>query len=326
MRLRRFAGRRVAARPVLICAPFALHGATIADFAKGHSLIEALQRGGIGPMYVTEWRSATPQMRFLSIDALLADLNVAIDEVGAVVDLIGICQGGWMAVAYAARFPEKVRRLVIAGAPIDVAAGDSPMSRVAKITPRSVFEDLVSLGDGLILGQRAISLWGPPTVPLAMICDILQIPDVERTAGQRRLADRFRTWYATTVDLPGVFYLQVVNWLFKENRLARNMFVALGRPADLPSVTHPTFLLAAEDDEVVAPEQLFAASRRMGTPPGQMRQVTVKGPHLSLFMGRRTLTETWPTIAAWLCATAPDADRAHSGVARSNRGKARHRS
>src|SRR5262249_26804913 len=40
----------------LICAPFALHGATIVDFAPGHSLIAALQSAGIGRMLVTDWR------------------------------------------------------------------------------------------------------------------------------------------------------------------------------------------------------------------------------------------------------------------------------
>ena len=33
--------------PAFICAPFALHYATIADFAPGHSVVEALRGGGI---------------------------------------------------------------------------------------------------------------------------------------------------------------------------------------------------------------------------------------------------------------------------------------
>ena len=57
----------------LICAPFALHGATIADFAKGHSLVEALRGAGCQRLLVTDWRSATPEMRYLSIDSYLAD-------------------------------------------------------------------------------------------------------------------------------------------------------------------------------------------------------------------------------------------------------------
>jgi hypothetical protein len=50
-----------------------LHYATIADFAPGHSVVEALRDGGGGRIHVTDWRTAGPDMRFLSIDNYLAD-------------------------------------------------------------------------------------------------------------------------------------------------------------------------------------------------------------------------------------------------------------
>jgi pimeloyl-ACP methyl ester carboxylesterase len=84
-------------------------------------------------------------MRFFSIDTYLADLNVAVDELTPPVDLVGLCQGGWLALVYAARFPGKVRRLVLAGAPVDVDAAESPMSRAVRGIPLSTFESLVRL-------------------------------------------------------------------------------------------------------------------------------------------------------------------------------------
>src|SRR6266540_4760632 len=88
------------AMPTLICAPFALHRATIADFAPGHSLVRALRGAGLSRICVTDWLSAGPEMRYLSIDNYLADLDVAVDELGGNVDLIGLCQGGWMALLF----------------------------------------------------------------------------------------------------------------------------------------------------------------------------------------------------------------------------------
>jgi hypothetical protein len=52
---------------------------------------------------------------------------------------------------------------------------------------------------------------------------------------------RFRAWYATTVDLPGTYYLQAVEWLFKEHRLAAGRLVALGQRIDLAAVRQPVF-------------------------------------------------------------------------------------
>ncbi|MBI5908713.1 MAG: alpha/beta fold hydrolase, partial [Betaproteobacteria bacterium] len=108
--------------PTLLCAPYALHGAGIVDLAPGHSLVAALREAGLGRLFVTHWRSANADMRFLAIDDYLADLTVLVDQLGGRVNLIGLCQGGWMSLLYAARFPAKVSKLVLAGAPIDIAA------------------------------------------------------------------------------------------------------------------------------------------------------------------------------------------------------------
>jgi poly-beta-hydroxyalkanoate depolymerase len=132
----------------LVCAPFALHGASIADFAPDHSLVGALLGAGLDRVFVTDWCSADAEMGFHSVDSYLADLNVAVDRVGGAVDLIGLCQGGWMALIYAARFPAKVRKLVLAGAPIDLAAGQSYLSHLARATPLAIFKELVEFGEG----------------------------------------------------------------------------------------------------------------------------------------------------------------------------------
>src|SRR3954467_112179 len=97
MRLRDFSSLAQSPAPhgvaTLICAPFALHGATLTDFAPGHSLVQVLRENGLTRLFVTDWRSATPEMRYFSIDTYLADLNVVVDHLGGAVDLIGLCQG-----------------------------------------------------------------------------------------------------------------------------------------------------------------------------------------------------------------------------------------
>ena len=299
VRLRDFSTR--ADGPVtLICAPFALHGATIVDFAPGHSLVAALQGAGIGRMLVTDWRSATPEMRFWSIDDYLAALNVLVDELGAgAVDLIGLCQGGWMALTYAARFPAKIRKLVLAGAPIDIGAGCCRLSELTSNTPSAFFAELVELGGGRALGQHLLQFWAPE-IEREEIRRLLQPADAMESWPFCSLEARFRDWYAWTVDLPGAYYLQVVEHLFKENRLAAGEFVALGHRLDLSRLDCPLFLLAASDDEVVAPEQLFAAERLIGRGRRTAAKALAPCGHLGLFMGRNALSTAWSDIARWL--------------------------
>jgi poly(3-hydroxyalkanoate) synthetase len=124
--------------------------------------------------------------------------------------------------------------------------------------------------------------------------------DAGSTSEAAALLARFRHWYDTTVDLPGAYYHQIVSWLFKENRLAEGRFTALGRRIDLRDVRHPLFLLAARDDELVAPEQLMAAARLVGTLPADIATAVEPCGHLALFMGATTLRGTWADIARWL--------------------------
>lgn len=278
--------------PVLIVAPFALHDAAIADFAKDHSLVESLARGGVDWLALTFWKSASSEMRDYGIDAYLSDLNVAIDDLGGRASLIGLCQGGWLAAAYAARFPQKVIKLVAVGAPIDLAAGPSQITLSVARTPPKVFQRLVELGGGRVLGRMAQPFWEQTSGNAFVAEEALQSdPGVEMKA-------KFSVWNARTVDLPGRYFLETAEWLFRENRLAENNFPALGRVCDLRKIQCPIFVLAASDDEIVATPQATALAQLC--PQAHLTVRVVPGKHLSLFMGRDTLSGVWKEIAVWL--------------------------
>lgn len=308
MKLRAFSRGGATQRPVLVCAPYALHGALIADFASGHSLVEALQDGGVNRIYVTDWCSATPEMRHLSIDNYLADLNVAVDEIGAPVDLVGLCQGGWLSLVYAARFPGKVRRLVLAGAPVDVST-PSELSKMVATLPQLAFEQMVRQGEGIVSGERMLRIWTKP-FSRQDVEAVLQRELGEGSDEACMLLDRFERWDRATLDLPGTYYLEVTERVFRQNLIATGQFVALGRRIDLTQVRLPLFLLAGEDDIVVPRDQAFATARLLGTQPGWLERACEPCGHLSLFMGRKALSHSWWRIARWLQADIGDVTRA----------------
>ena len=225
--------------PTLLCAPFALHGAGIVDLAPGHSLVQALRAAGLARLFVTHWRSADAEMRFFGIDDYLAELNVLVDQLGGRVDLVGLCQGGWLSLLYAGRFPAKVRRLVLVGAPIDIAAAPSGLSVITDANPLSLFQELVMLGGGRVLGHAMRKFWGAGMPTNDEIHRLLQTCEPINSSGFAWLAAQFRAWDAWTVDLPGTYYLEVVEKLYKRNELAGGQFVALGEIIDLADVRAP---------------------------------------------------------------------------------------
>ena len=305
MRLREFSRGNATQAPVLVCAPYALHGALIADFAPGHSLVGTLQKDGVNRIYVPDWCSAVPEMRYLSIDNYLAELNVAIDEIGAPVDLVGLCQGGWLSLVYAARFPGKVRRLVLAGAPVDVST-PSELSKMVAAVPQPAFEQMVQQGDGLVSGEHMLRFWNPPFNQHDVEA-VLQRNLGDGSDEARGLLDRFERWDRATLDLPGTYYLEVTDQVFRRNLIAEGRFVALGRRIDLAEVRVPVFLLAGESDIVAPRDQALATARLLGTPPARLERASEPCGHLSLFMGRNALGHSWRRIARWLQADIGDA-------------------
>lgn len=304
MRLREFSrpGARADAVPVIVDAPFAGHSSTIADYAPGQSLVETLLDRGLARVFVTDWKTAAPEMANFSIDTYLAEINVVIDDLGGRANLVGLCQGGWMSAMTAARFPGKVASLVLAGSPIDTDAGDGPIKRMAQETPLEFYQDLVRAGDGVMPGRTMLAGWKnmhPEQQYVGKYLDLYaHIEDeswIERT-------ERFESWYENPLDLPGAYYLQAIELLFQKNLFAKGAFVALGKKLNLKDVTCPAWLLAGAGDDITTKEQVFAAKGLLGTPQAEIVENLVPGGHIGLFMGSRTLKEAWPAIADWIAA------------------------
>ncbi|MFT3803333.1 MAG: alpha/beta fold hydrolase [Burkholderiaceae bacterium] len=301
MRLREF-GTPGSGLPILVDAPYAGHDSSIADFGEGQSLVGALLGAGAPAVWVTDWKSATAEMRYFSIDTYLAELNAAIDDLGGRVHLVGLCQGGWMAAMLAARFPHKVASLVLAGSPIDTNAGDGPIKRLAHTMPMAAYERMVLMGQGRMPGKFMLAGWKnmhPDTQYLGKYVTLYEhLEDrdyIERTK-------QFESWYENALDLPGTYYLQTIELLFKDNRFAKGRFVGLGRELKLADVKCPAYLLAGDDDDITTGEQVFAARDLLGTPKNRIEEKRVPGGHIGLFMGRKTVAETWPVITRWILA------------------------
>jgi poly(3-hydroxyalkanoate) synthetase len=255
MRVRNFSIAPGTRGSALIVAPFALHDARIADLSPGHSLIETLRVNGCSRLFLIEWKPATVKTKLRTIDSYLCDLNVAVDDIGPPVDLIGLCQGGWLSLVYAARFAAKVRRLVLAGAPIDVMAEPSIPSAQARMTPESVIDDIIRAGNGLVLGRTLLGLWPQEPDETAFVIDALQLSGPPATEKDRKTVESFLRWQQRTLDLPGPYFLQVFDWLFRENRIAAGKFRALGRLVDLRELRCPLFLLAGDRDSIAREEK-----------------------------------------------------------------------
>lgn len=286
--------------PTIIDAPYAGHPSSIADFSNGQSLVQTMMANGLKRVYVTDWKSATADMKDYDIDNYLAELNVVVDEIGGRANFVGLCQGGWMSAMYAARYPHKVASLVLAGSPMDTDAGHGPIREMAHNLKMADFEQLVEIGGGFMRGKFMLAAWKnmhPGVQYFGKYVDLYE--HIDDPAYVKKSED-FEAWYENPIDLPGRWYLQAVEQLFKENRLAKGQFVGLGKTLSLKDIRCPVTLLAGESDDITTSEQVFNAERYLGTPAADIVKILAPGGHIGLFMGSRTLHDYWPGIAQWI--------------------------
>lgn len=283
----------------LILPPQAGHDSCIVDFAPGQSQVLTARENGCDRVFSMDWRGATQETKHTSVGDYVDVILEAIDLVGGKVNLVGDCQGGWLATIFAALHPERVHSLAVAGAPIDFHAGEPLIHDwVRFLTPGDnlgVYRAVVRRNNGLLPGEfllggfMGMQLNRELDRQLQLLARINDVRHVERY-------EKFETWFQWTQPLPGDFYLWVVEHLFQRNELIKGELVVRGRRVDLSAITCPLFLMAGENDHITPPPQVWALGEHAGTPAEQVHHETSTGGHLGLFMGHEALQKHWPVV------------------------------
>ncbi|GAC1518594.1 MAG: alpha/beta fold hydrolase [Thermoleophilaceae bacterium] len=301
-RLRDFSqGSRASVVPTLVLPPQAGHHSCIVDYSRSQSQMEVIRAAGLERAFAMEWVGATRETRERKVTDYLAFLEQAIDRIGAPVNLIGDCQGGWLAMIYAALHPDQVNTLTLAGAPIDFHAGQGIIHEWVKLLCQtgdmSFYEAMVAAGGGVMKGSFILDgfIAIKPESEVAKQLGLLSSLDDNR---HRERYGEFEDWFKHTQDLPGSFYLWIVEHLFRDNELIDGRLRIGGNRVELSRFDRPLNLLAGETDHITPPDQVFAAARAVATAPDQVTRRTTSGGHLGLFMGREALREHWPPILA----------------------------
>lgn len=287
--------------PTLVLPPQAGHSSTVVDFSPAQSQLAVLRAAGLVRVLALEWRPATAATSGVTVTDYLDVIDRSIRRMGGRANLVGDCQGGWLAAIYAALHPDRVHTLTLAGAPIDFHAGESVIASSTRalsgVFGMGLYRALVAAGGGNMPGRAVLGNF-IAIQPQSEISRQLQLLENIDDAAHVERYRVFEDWFKHTQDIPGAFYLWLVEHLFRGNELIAGDLVVDGRRADLGAITCPLFLLAGAADHITPPAQLFAIADAVGTPREQITTRTAAGGHLGLFMGRDALREDWPPLMA----------------------------
>jgi poly(3-hydroxybutyrate) depolymerase len=301
-RLRDFSTSRTSGvLPTLVLPPQAGHDSCIVDYSPEQSQMRSILEAGLERAYTLDWIGATASTKDATIDDYLDVIDRAIDHIGDPVNLIGDCQGGWLATIYAARRPEHVNTLTIAGAPIDFHSGEpvihAALSSLAPDGDLAFYRGLVSAGRGVLRGEHMLAgfIAIKPEVEVARQMQLLANLDDPVHVERYR---EFEDWFKHTQAIPGAFYLWIVEHLFRDNELIAGELEVGGERVDLGRIECPLNLLAGAADHITPADQVFALADYASTPADDVMRDTTAGGHLGLFMGHEALSRHWPPLLA----------------------------
>ncbi|HEX7930509.1 MAG TPA: alpha/beta fold hydrolase, partial [Sphingomicrobium sp.] len=180
------------------------------EFARDHSLIRYDERAN----GMSDWE--TPEISF---EAFVDDLECVVDASGVEkFDLLGISQGASVAIAYAVRHPEKVRRLLICGG---YAAGWATRGDKEEMARREALLKLTEVG------------WGADHPTYRQVFTSLYIPE-----GTPEQVDWWNEMQRVSTSPENAVKLQRALSLIDVRDL-------------LPQVSVPTLIFHSRDDQVV---------------------------------------------------------------------------
>ena len=312
-RLRDFStSRKRGVVPTLVLPPQAGHDSCIVDYSPEQSQMGAILAAGLERALSLDWIGATRETADASVDDYLEVIDRAIEHCGGRVNLIGDCQGGWLATIYAALYPERVNTLTLAGAPIDFHAGTPVVHEVLRqFAPGGdmrLYETIVAADGGVLKGEHMVAgfVMIQPANEISRQLQLLQHMDDPRYVERYR---EFEDWFKHTQDIPGQFYLWVVRQLFRDNALVSGSLHVRGQRVNLAHLDMPLNLLAGATDHITPPDQVFAVAALASTPPELVVRDVTAGGHLGLFMGHVALREHWPALLAQVLAHSTTRDR-----------------
>jgi poly(3-hydroxyalkanoate) synthetase len=301
-RLRDFsAGARSQVLPALVLPPQAGHDSCIVDYSPSQSQMRVIRAAGLERAYALDWIGASPSTKDATIDDYLDVVERAIDHIGDPVNLIGDCQGGWLATIYAALRPEHVNTLTIGGAPVDFHAGEPVIHAALKsLAPGgnlAFYRALVAAGGGMLNGEHMLAGFIAIKPDNEIARQIQLLANLDDPAHVERYRE-FEDWFKHTQAIPGALYLWIVEHLFRDNELIAGKLEVGGERVDLGRIECPLNLLAGAADHITPPDQVFALADYASTPDEDTERRLASGGHLGLFMGHEALREHWPPLLA----------------------------
>lgn len=277
----------------------------VLDLRPGHSFVEYMLKQGYD-IYLLDWGIPGPEDRNLKFDDYVLEyLPRALRKFKAVsgceqFSILGWCLGALISTMYACLRPDDgLKNLILLTAPLDFS--DKEHGAFTKWTSHPSFD-----------ANRIVEAFG--NVPGEMIdAGAKMLKPVENYIGSYLALwenldnphtveawHAMNTWVRDIIPMAGGAYQQLINELYKQNRLMEGTLMLRGERVDLAKLTANVFNVIAEADHITPPCQSERVMDLIGSKDKELFRV--RGGHIGIMAGRGAEKNTWPHIDTWLAA------------------------
>ena len=301
---------------VLLVAPMSGHFATLLAAAVRTLLPDH-------DVHVTDWHNArdVPVAHGpFGLDEMVDHVIDFLQVLGPRSHVVAVCQPCVPVLAAVALMAEdrhiaQPASMTLMAGPVDVEVGSTPVNALARAVPAETFrEALVTAvppphaGAGRLVYPGFLQLTGfvamNPQRHLDAhvgLFEALVAGDLTRARATREFYDE----YLAVADLPAEVYLETIEQIFRDNRLARGELTWRGRPVRPERITRTGLLtVEGERDDICGPGQTMAAHELCPRVPAYRRRHHLQPGvgHFGVFSGRRWEGQVAPMVRGFIAA------------------------
>lgn len=277
----------------------------ILDLRPGNSFIEYMVKQGYD-VYLLDWGVPGPEDKDLKFDDYVLDyLLRAIRKLKAVsgsdeFTMLGWCIGAILATAYAALRPDDgLKNLILLTAPLDFT--DKQAGGFVRWVNDQCFDadKIVNAfgnvpGEMIDYGAKALKPVENYIGSYLTLWDNLDNPRVVESW------HAMNTWVTDLIPMAGATYQQLIQELYRENRLIQGTWTLRGERVDLSRIRANLLNVIALTDHISPPCQSESIMTKVSSQDQLL--LKVKGGHIGMMAGSGAMKRTWPQIDEWLAA------------------------
>ena len=277
----------------------------ILDLRPGNSFIEYMVKQGYD-VYLLDWGAPGPEDKRLKFDDYVLDyLTRAMRKLKAVsgsdeFSMLGWCIGAILATIYAALRPDDgLKNLLLLTAPLDfsdkTAGGFVRWVNDAHFDPEKIIEAFGNVpGEMIDYGAKALKPVENYIGSYLTLWDKLDNPRAVEAW------HAMNTWVTDLIPMAGATYKQLIQELYRENRLIEGRMIIRGERVDLSRIRANLLNVIALADHISPPCQSESIMTKVSSKDQLL--LKVKGGHIGMMAGSGALKYTWPHIDSWLSA------------------------